>query len=123
MSRVILIGTILFLMAMAKMAFAHGDAKWIEIEPSYKNIIWGTGEHCCGANDCHKWSAADIEVRPDGYFVKSQNFLVPHDKVHFTKPEQLEVSEFWACIYPDSPFLDAPKRKQVRCLFVPGGGA
>lgn len=94
-------------------AIAHGDAEWIQNDDRYRDMD-DSSIHCCGPSDCHTWPAADIELKPGGYLVKSLNKFINANKVYITRPDKIDISEFWLCLRGNM---------SVRCLFVPGGGA
>lgn len=85
-------------------AKAHGSAEWIQ-RGGYKNSI---GELCCGVKDCSAIDAADVQSRPDGYYIVSLKETVPY---HEATPTPPEIGGYWRCYW-------GGKRK---CFFAPPG--
>lgn len=80
-------------------ALAHGDAQWIQSNPTYRDAA---GVHCCGVNDCAPVPASEVYTVSNGYFVRG--FHVPLGQ---TLPS-LD-GQFWACVKPGG----------IRCFFAP----
>ena len=105
--------SLLVLLLMTGAALAHGDAAWIQEDPQYRDKD-NPGVHCCGVNDCHPAEPGSVEYVPGGYRVKVTGEVIPEHKTYFTRPDKLELAEFWYCLRHTDPV-------RVRCLFVPGG--
>lgn len=56
---------ILFLtfLLIANLAWAHGDAQWIQMNPNFKRLL--SEVHCCNPTDCHR-TTADIAKQIPG---------------------------------------------------------
>jgi len=88
-------------------ASAHGAAAWIQ-NGQYRNLSGGH-ESCCGPHDCASLSTSDVQVRPDGYMIRSLGILVPTDQ-----GQPSEDQSYWICRKPDG---------SMRCFFIPNLGA
>lgn len=78
---------------------AHGDGQWIADE-NWKNSV---GELCCGERDCRQLADDDVEVKRNGYFVRSLGVTVPHEKALPSIN-----GKFWICVWGG----------EVKCFFA-----
>ena len=83
-------------------AHAHGPAAWIQ-QGGVKNSL---GELCFGERDCVELSAADIQVTPAGYFLKSTSETIP-----FHEATPSPTGTYWRCDWGG----------QRKCFFAPPG--
>jgi hypothetical protein len=90
---------LIFLATAVRHSRAHGEAQWIQDE-NWKNAV---GELCCGERDCHQLAEDDVEVRRDGYFVRSLNVVIPHGQALPSIN-----GRFWVCIWGG----------EVKCFFA-----
>lgn len=123
-------------LVLAGKALAHGKAHWIMENPQYTDILNGHPEiHCCGENDCKPWPESDVELREDGYFLRSTGETIPYNLTHQVRPDQTGESRYWRCHsydwlpgrdksytavqggYPTGDHTDY----RTRCFFAPGG--
>lgn len=76
----------------------HGDADWIR-RGGYQDR---DGDACCGEDDCHRLSPADVREAPGGFTLLGR--FIPHAQA---RPS--EDGHYWACY---SLF-------KFRCFFYP----
>jgi hypothetical protein len=67
---------------------AHGDADWIK-QGRYRDK---DGDDCCGEDDCHPLSPAEVEEMPGGFNLLAFRRFVPH-----VEALQSEDGRYWAC--------------------------
>ena len=60
---------------------------------------------CCGKNDCSVIAPGDVQVRADGYYIKSLDELVPFEQTYNSEDFQ-----YWRCRMGDGT---------RRCFFAP----
>ncbi len=90
-------------MAFGSQASAHGDYDWIN-KGGYRN---GTGDQCCGKDDCFKLSAQEVEQKREGYSVPSHGVTVPYKEAQRSEDEH-----YWIC----------RTSAKMRCFFAPYSG-
>lgn len=96
---VLFIMLVLVLVAVA--AHAHS---W------YSGLHNEKGELCCGGSDCvADHDPADIEERPDGYFIRSLQVFIPNQRA---KPAQVDDGYYHLCYWGH----------EVKCFFYPPRG-
>lgn len=126
-------------LGLATAAWPHGAARWIQEGPYYRIISNEPTVHCCGPNDCEMWPEKDVEVRPDGYHLKSTGEVIPFGKTQYTEADQVQRSRYWRChnsrlndqarAAKRSPSWNwQPSRHDstnygTACFFVPGGAS
>jgi hypothetical protein len=96
--------------ATSSVAFAHGDAWWIQQNPEYVDKF---GYHCCSPNDCER--IPESFVRQDG-----QDIYVLPTRQKFRKGERgtyrSRDSSWWWC---KSRQLPAHIQPLAACIFFP----
>lgn len=103
MTRVLLAALLL----VPVLAFAHGEAGWIQHNPNY---LTATGVHCCGEQDCRRMTpeeVAEVEITSEGYVVDGKAFPFDERGLYWSID-----AGWWWCRYTGLP---------VRCLFAPQG--
>ena len=78
----------LLLLLMLTPALAHGPAEWIQ-RGDYRNAA---GELCCGERDCFELAPGDVEIKYNGYFIRTRNELVP-----FNEAQPSPDGAYWRC--------------------------
>ena len=95
------------LAATTSLAFAHGDAMWIQLG-SYRGA---DGVHCCGKQDCFRVPRESAQAGPNGYVVnwRGRDYTIPYQQALVS-----ENDDFWVCEKGD---------QTPRCFFAPPMGA
>jgi len=97
-----------FSIAVTRNARAHGDAAWIQADPTY---VTAMGSHCCGPADCERVPEGEVvETEPGRWLVRSTNQT-------FTQTER----GVYPAIRPG--FWWCRRGERVVCLFYDGGAS
>ena len=83
-------------------AFAHGEAAWIQ----------RSHPQCCGERDCERAPYGAVKRTGSGYYVYPTGQSFPESETKFS-----EDGDYWWC-----RFMSGSNAGQVRCLFVPPVG-
>lgn len=106
-----LLASFLTLMAIARSASAHGEARWIETNKRY---VDQNGTHCCGVTDCRRDQAFKFREAPEGVYVATgagDEVLMPRRLVGRGLYPSID-GDWWICI----------RDGVVRCVFKPTTG-
>ena len=108
---------VLMLCGLISLAQARDDGRYAQspLKNWFNSLKNQTGVPCCDTADGRRIDDADVEMKPDGYYVRVDGvwYPVPPDAV-INVPNRAGVPIVW-------PFVDQKGKMQIRC-FIPGAG-
>lgn len=111
------------MLSVPAVAFAHGDAAWIQRDPRYvTNIATSAGySHCCGPADCEMAPEGAIRQSPAGWVIPSTGQVIPYSRMAEGRQAfySIDGRPWWCRRWVVDP-VDGMSKHQAVCIFVPG---